>query len=197
MRRLGAERPCGASRPRDLCRAVLEFGCGTGRFAEELFETRLPPRATYVGWDISKVMVRFAKDRLARFGPRARVEKSDGGARMDCPDDTFDRFICTFVLDLLSDADAHALMREAHRVLTAGGLAGLVSLTAGKTPIARIITTVWNGLGAVSPTLVGGCRPIEILRLVPPPDWKIEHQNGVTPFGIPCEIVVARKTGAS
>ena len=88
-------------------------------------------------------------------------------------------------------------MREAHRVLTAGGLAGLVSLTAGKTPIARIITTVWNGLRAASPMLVGGCRPIEVLRLVPASDWKIEHQNVVTPFGIPCEIVVASKTGAS
>ena len=181
----------------ETCRAVLEFGCGTGRFAEELFETRLPPHAIYVGRDISKVMVGLAKDRLARFGPRARVEKSDGGARIDCPDDAFDRFICTFVLDLLSDADAHAVMREAHRVLTAGGLAGLVSLTAGKTPIARIITTVWNGLRAASPMLVGGCRPIEVLRLVPASDWKIEHQNVVTPFGIPCEIVVARKAGAS
>ena len=65
----------------ETCRAVLEFGCGTGRFAEELFETRLPPHAIYVGRDISKVMVRLAKDRLARFGPRARFEKSDGGAK--------------------------------------------------------------------------------------------------------------------
>ena len=62
----------------ETCRAVLEFGSGTGRFAEELFETRLPPHAIYVGRDISKVMVRLAKERLARFGPRATVEKSDG-----------------------------------------------------------------------------------------------------------------------
>ena len=140
-------------------------------------------------------MVRLAKERLARFGPRATVEKSDGG-RIDCPDDAFDRFICTFVLDLLSDVDAQAVMREARRVLIAGGLAGLVSLTAGKRPIARMITTVWNGLRTVSPMLVG-LTPVEILRLVPAPDWKIEHHNVVTPFGIPCEIVVARKTGAS
>ena len=56
---------------------------------------------------------------------------------------------------------------------------------------------MWNGLRALSPMLVGGCRPIEILDLVPAPDWKIEYHNVVTPFGIPCEIVVARKTGAS
>ena len=179
------------------CRSVTEFGCGTGRFAEELFETRLPSHAIYVGRDISTVMVRIARERMARYGARAKVEKSDGVARMDCPDDAFDRFICTFVLDLLSDADARAVMREARRVLTAGGLAGLVSLTNGATPIPWMITHIWNGLRAVSPMLVGGCRPIEILRLVPAPDWKIEYRNVVTPFGIPCEIVVARKTGAS
>ena len=119
----------------ETCRTVLEFGCGTGRFAEELFETRLPPHAIYVGRDISKVMVRLAKERLAGFAPRATIEKSDGVAQMDCPDDAFDRFVCTFVMDLLSDADAQAVMSEVRRVLTAGGLAGLVSLTNGTTPM--------------------------------------------------------------
>ena len=180
----------------ESCRAVLEFGCGTGRFAEELFETRLPPPATYVGRDISKVMVRLAGERLARFGPRATVGKSDGGARIDSPNGAFDKFLCTFVLDLLPRAEAQAVIREAQRVLSPGGLAGLISLTNGKTPVARVVTTVWNGLRAVSPMLVGGCRPVEILSLVPAPDWKIEHQAIVTSFGIPCEIVVARKTDA-
>ena len=86
-------------------------------------------------------------------------------------------------------------MNEAKRLLTPGGLAGLVSLTNGKTLISRAITTIWNGLRAVSPILVGGCRPIEILALLPTPDWTIEYQTFATPFGVPCEIVVARKTG--
>ncbi len=45
--------------------------------------------------------------------------------------------------------------------------------------------------------LVGGRRPIEILDLFQAPDWKIHYQNVVTSFGIPCEIGVARKVGAS
>ena len=179
------------------CRSVVEFGCGTGRFAAELFETYLSQQAVYVGRDISNEMVRLATERLARFQPRATVKKSDGGAQMDSPNGAFDRFISTFVLDVLPDAEAKAVVREAHRLLASGGLAGLVSLTNGKTPIAWAITTMWNGLRAVSPMLVGGCRPIEILDLVPPPDWKTEYHNVVTPFGIPCEIVVARKIGAS
>ncbi len=181
----------------DTCRSIVEFGCGTGRFAGELFETYLSQQAIYVGRDISNEMVRLATERLARYQPRATVEKSDGGAQVDRPNGAFDRFISTFVLDLLPDAQAQAVVREAHRLLASGGLAGLVSLTNGKTAVARAITTIWNGLRAVSPMLVGGCRPIEILDLVPAPDWTIHYQNVVTPFGIPCEIVVARKVGAS
>jgi len=181
----------------ETCRAVVEFGCGTGRFAEELFETYLPSQATYVGCDVSKEMVRLARERLARFGSRVAVKKSDGGARMDSADGAFDRFLCTFVLDLLPDAEAQAVMQEARRALIPGGLAGIVSLTNGRTPIAWVISTIWNGLGAASPWLVGGCRPIEILDLVAGADWRIEYQNVVAPFGVPCEIVVARKAGVA
>ena len=138
------------------CRSVVEFGCGTGRFAEELFETYLSQQAIYVGRDISNEMVRLATERLTRYQPRATVEKSDGAAQVDSPNGAFDKFISTFVLDLLPDAEAQAVVREARRLLASDGLAGLVSLTNGKTRVAWAITTTWNGLRAVSPRLVGG-----------------------------------------
>ncbi len=146
-----------------------------------------------------RIDVQFQRDLETRAPPDWRGEIDQTiipGARLDSPNDAFDRFICTFVLDLLPDDEAQAVMKEAHRVMRPGGLAGLVSLTNGKTPIAWTITTIWNGLRAVSPILVGGCRPIEILGLVTAPDWSIEYQSVVTPFGVPCEIVVARKTSA-
>ncbi len=61
----------------------MEFGCGTGRFAEELFEMYLSQETIYVGCDISKEMARLARERLTRYGPRASVHKSDGGAVLD------------------------------------------------------------------------------------------------------------------
>ena len=108
-----SRRPCGAAPTRDL---PLGRGVrfGTGRFAEELFETYLSQQAIYVGRDISNEMVRLATERLARYQPRATVEKSDGGAQMDSPNGAFDRFISTFVLDLLPDAEAQAVVGEAH-----------------------------------------------------------------------------------
>ena len=86
-------------------RSVVEFGCGTGRLAAELLSVHLPNDATYFGLDVSNTMVRLAKGRLCPFAGRAEVRQSDGTPYIDTPDATFDRFISTYVLDLLSDEE--------------------------------------------------------------------------------------------
>jgi SAM-dependent methyltransferase len=53
--------------------AVLDLGCGTGRHLELLAESW----HEVVGVDRSGPMVRRARERLARFGDRARVVESD------------------------------------------------------------------------------------------------------------------------
>ncbi len=178
------------------CRAVVEFGCGTGRFAAELLETSLPSQATYLGVDVSRIMVALTSRRLARYGRRAEVRKSDGAPKIDSPDGAFDRFICSYVLDLLPDDEIGTMLREAHRVLAPGGLVGLVSMTNGPTVTSRLVSTLWSKLHRISPWLVGGCRPVEIICFVASSEWKIDHRNIVTPFGVPSEIVVARKLPA-
>ena len=175
------------------CRAVVEFGCWTGRFAAELLEGSLPPQATYLGVDISGVMVALTNSRLARYGRRAEVRKSDGAPHIDSPDDAFDRSICSYVLGLLPDDEIRTVLREAHRVLLPGGFLGLVSLTNGPTVISRLVSTPWSKLHRISPWLVGGCRPIEIIRFVTSSEWKIDYRKIITPFGVPSEIVVARR----
>jgi trans-aconitate methyltransferase len=48
----------------DEARAVVDLGCGTGRFAAQLLGEHLPPAATYVGVDLSPTMVTLASERL-------------------------------------------------------------------------------------------------------------------------------------
>ena len=174
------------------CRAILEFGCGTGRVAAELFESNLSTQATYLGMDVSRTMVALATTRLERWSARAVVQQCDGDPRIDAKNGCFDRFICTYVLDLLSDSDIRAILGEAHRVLAPDGLLGLASLTNGPTPASRFISTTWRGLHAISPWLVGGCRPIVIERFLPRSEWVIEYVHVVTRFGVPTEIIVAK-----
>ena len=77
--------------------------------------------------------------------------------------------------------------------MKAGGLLGIASLTNGPTPTSRLISTMWRGLHRLSPWLVGGCRPIAIRTLISNSKWSIDYENIVVRFGIPSEIVVARR----
>jgi ubiquinone/menaquinone biosynthesis C-methylase UbiE len=174
------------------CRAVVEFGCGTGRLAAELLEAYLPDEAAYLGLDVSGTMVELAQRRLARWSGRAEVRKSDGLPHIDAANGAFDRFICTYVLDLLSAADIGGVLDEAHRVLRADGLLGAVSLTNGPTPTSRLVTRTWSRIHRMSPWLVGGCRPIALSTYLSRSGWTFDYSNTVVRFGIPSEVVVAR-----
>jgi ubiquinone/menaquinone biosynthesis C-methylase UbiE len=174
-------------------RAVVEFGCGTGRFAADLLGERLHPDATYMGLDVSETMIGLAHERIAAFGPRADVRQTDGSPRINAPDGTFDRFLSTYVLDLLSHEDIDAVLREAHRVLRPGGLLGLVGLTRGARGIPKLVSAIWERIHRLRPPLVGGCRPIGIARLLATEEWSVSHRGVVTPYAIPSEVLVGAR----
>jgi ubiquinone/menaquinone biosynthesis C-methylase UbiE len=173
--------------------AVLEFGCGTGRFGERLLEEHLPANARYVGVDISETMVALAKERLARFGPRAEVHLTDGSPEVGFGSAAFDRFVSNYVLDLLTFEDIRTVLQEAWRVLPEGGLLGLTSLTHGFTSISRIVTGIWTAIHTIRPMLVGGCRPINLLEHVTGPRWRVRYDEKFSSYGVPSEVLIAEK----
>jgi ubiquinone/menaquinone biosynthesis C-methylase UbiE len=172
-------------------RSVAEFGCGTGRLAEILLTKQLSPTCRYTAIDASPTMVALARKRFLQFDSRAKVLQSTGEMELPLDSDCCDRFLSTYVLDLLSEADIAKLLEEAHRVLSPGGLLGLVSLTHGSAPLSHAFEEVWTRVHAWHPSWVGGCRPIELLDFVAEPKWGIRHQRIITRFGVPSEVVVA------
>jgi ubiquinone/menaquinone biosynthesis C-methylase UbiE len=174
-------------------RSVVELGCGTGRLAERLLRQRLGEGALYLGVDVSTTMVELAGARLRPFADRARVRLSEGPPAIPLPDGACDRFLSTYVLDLLSEDDIRAALREARRVLAPGGLLCLSSLTFGEGTASRILVRAWTSLHALAPGLVGGCRPLRLLDFVRPPDFEIEHREVITTFGLATEVLVARE----
>lgn len=173
--------------------AVFEFGCGTGRFAQSLLLNHLPETATYRAVDVSPVMVALAQQRLAPFGSRVDVRLTDGGPPTEGPAECYDRFLSNFVLDLLSVEDIDRVIHEAHRILRPGGLIGLSSLTTGFTPVSRAFGWLWARIHAVRPSLVGGCRALELLTFLPQAQWDVVHHARVAPLGIALEVVVAQR----
>jgi SAM-dependent methyltransferase len=175
---------------------VVELGCGTGRFAERLLEEALPPSAQYLGFDLSGTMVSLARERLARFGGRARVERTDGERALPVADGSADRFVSNYVLDLLPPEETQRVLGDAHRILVPGGLLCLVSIAPGATFPSKLLMGVWTAVHAISPRTVGGCRPIRLRDAVPAGRWGVAFDAPAVSWAITSEVVVARRLPA-
>ncbi len=172
---------------------VFEFGCGTGRLALRLLSEHLPPGATYRAVDLSPTMVSLAKERLAPFGSLVEVNLTDGGPPVEEASESCDRFVCTYVLDLLSEVETAAVLREAHRILVPGGLLCLSSLSTGSGLASRVVAALWSGVYRVRPSLVGGCRPLDLVDSIASSEWKLRYDGRVAPFGVCSEVVIAEQ----
>ncbi len=172
---------------------IVEFGCGTGRLAAEILRLHAPPGARYLGIDSSSTMVRLAQERLRPFAGRAKVIPGDGSMRVEADTASADRFLCTYVLDLLSGEDARALLDEAYRVLKPGGLLGITSLSAHARGAPGLVSRIWTAMFRLSPQLTGGCRPINAGALLAPAQWRVVHCNQLAPFAVPSDVIAAQK----
>jgi SAM-dependent methyltransferase len=173
--------------------AVFEFGCGTGRLAERLLSKHLPRQSLYLGVDVSSTMVGLARKRLRPWKPRAEIRPSEGSLHLEAGSARFDRFVATYVLDLLGVHDSETLIADARRILTPGGLLCVVSLTEGVTCAGRLVSWIWQRIYSFNPGPLGGCRPIHLTRLLSPTDWTIRHHAVVPAWGITSEVLVTQK----
>ncbi len=173
-------------------KSILEFGCGTGAFADRIMRV-VSPDCRYVGLDVSPVMTRLATQRLSKWGERTIVKLSDGSARLPERDGQFDHLVSNYVFDLLSPEYAAAILVEAHRVLNERGTLCLVSSAPGMSGLSRVVTALWERVWTYKPALVGGCRPVDLQSMLASDQWSIEHHKTVVSFGITSEIVVASR----
>lgn len=174
-------------------RSVVEVGCGTGRFARELFGAVCHAECRYVGLDVSRRMCRIAAARLSRWPDRARVMLYDGSVPLPLPAASADRVVAAFLMDLLPTQYGRELLADAHRILAPDGLLCLASLTHGTTPASRAFSTAWSSLARRAPALLGGCRPVVLAELLEPGRWAVRTDTTVTTRGFPAGVLVATR----
>ena len=175
----------------DQAHSVFELGCGTGRFASDLLNHHLPAGAKYFGTDVSSTMVELASKRLAPFASRARVALVQGQAKAPVDDASVDRFVSTYVFDLLAMSEQLQWLAEAARVLRPNGLLCVAGITHGITPISRAAMALWQRLFALNPRWVGGCRPARVVELLATDSWNVRFRAVVVSWGVASELVVA------
>ncbi|MBS1262248.1 MAG: hypothetical protein MAG453_01591 [Calditrichaeota bacterium] len=175
----------------ETARAVLELGCGTGALAEKLLAGPLPEHARYTAFDVSETMVRLAGRRARRFGDRVTVELTGGSFPLPVEDAGYDRFVATYVLDLLPPREIRAVLDEAYRVLADHGRLCLVGLTHGRTLPSSLVSRLWQSVHGCNPAWVGGCRPVAVRDYLSPDRWDLRHHRVLAAFAVPSEVVVA------
>lgn len=178
----------------DKAQAVLEAGCGTGRFAGILLRKHLPTHARYTGLDISPAMLARAASSLRPFELRVKLKPADVTLGLTAQRGSADRVIATYLFDLLSPGHSRTLLDEMHRVLRPNGLLCLASLSPKTdTGDTTILTQLWTLVQRAWPWIVGGCRPVELRRLLDDEKWDVVAHETVSPRGLTSEVLVARK----
>ncbi len=167
--------------------SVLEFGCGTGRLAERLLSDCLPANSRYLGIDISETMIDLARKRLRPWAERGTMRLSDGSCTLLEADGSVDRVVSTYVLDLLSRGNIDLF------VLASGGLLCLASLSRGQGVLGSSVSSIWTQVHALSPWIVGGCRPIDLRGFLSPSLWQFKCIQLIPTKGITSQVVVASK----
>jgi SAM-dependent methyltransferase len=175
--------------------SIFEFGCGTGRLAARLLTSLMPDNCRYLGVDISTTMVALARERLQSWANRAEVVCSEGVTPPQCCSGAYDRFVSTYVLDLMSEAAITAILGDAHRLLWREGLLCLVSLTRGHGFLTKLVSAAWETVHRFNPKLVGGCRPIELREFLGEDLWRVRHHEVVSAWGLTSEVIVASRIG--
>ncbi len=133
-------------------------------------------------------IARRAPESIGPIGPRSSCPT--GLAPLRCPIKAWTGLFPTTFFDLLSLPLIATVLEQAHRILVPDGLLCLVSLTYGRGFLARAVCATWQRIHALSPALVGGCRPLDLTGLLGP-SWLVRYAAPVTNFALTSQVLVA------
>ncbi len=166
--------------------SLLSVGVGTGKDLSRIISA-ISPDGTAFGLDISPVMLHLTRDRTP-----ASVCQADA-RRLSFANDSFDRLYAAYMLDLLPLADIPGLLNDFFRVLKPEGRMVILALTEGVNLPSRALVAVWKGIFELSPTMCGGCRPLELIDFVRKAGFAHVDREVIVQLGVPSEIIIASK----
>ena len=163
---------------------VLQVSVGTGG-EQATISQAVAPGGTVVGLDLARGLLELTRQ-------RADTPLCEGdAAALPFAAASFDRLFSAYMLDLLSMRDIPQVLAEFRRVLRPGGRLALVSLTEGVDVASRLFVASWKLGYQLDRERYGGCRPMELSRLVVQAGFGLEQRSVVVQRGFPSEIVVA------
>ncbi|MFW5945916.1 MAG: class I SAM-dependent methyltransferase [Candidatus Natronoplasma sp.] len=165
---------------------VLEIGFGTGHALKEMID-RIGSKGKVIGVDISTQMCRVTKDRLLSEGSFEDVELMCADAvRIPFKDRTFDKIFMSFTLELFSEEEIQAVLKEIKRVLQQGGKICVVSLSREE----GFFVELYEIFHDLFPQILD-CRPIYPERMLEDAGFELEEVKREKVGVLPIQIVTA------
>ncbi len=167
--------------------SVLEVAVGTGILFEKILE--LNPTGRNEGIDLTEEMLTRARARAQKSGASGYVLKVGDAYHLQYSDNSFDVLLNNYMFDLIPERDFLAILSEFRRVLRNGGRIVLVNMTKGS----RWFNAVWEWLYKIRPSLLGGCRGIELKPYFEKVGFEKIRREYVSQMLFPSEVIYGVK----
>lgn len=169
---------------------VLEIGFGTGRALQELTQS-VGESGRVFGVDISPGMLAVSQRRLAKAGLSERAELRLGdAAALPFNDGSMHAVFISFTLELFDTPEIPVVLAECRRVMRSGGRLVVLSLVMREPKGVAIRLYEWAHENI--PNYVD-CRPIYLQEAIESADFNNNDTREFSMWGLPGEIVIARK----
>lgn len=168
--------------------SVLEVAVGTGILFEKILQ--LNPTGRNEGIDLTEEMLSHAKERVRGSGALGYALKVGDAYRLQYPDNSFDVVLNNYMFDLIPEKDFVEILNEFKRVLRKGGRIVFVNMTRG----APLFNAVWEWLYKVRPSLLGGCRGIELQPYLEEVGFEKIRREHVRQMLFPSEVIYGVKS---
>jgi len=169
---------------------VLEVGFGTGHSLIALAHA-VGSTGQVIGSDLAEGMIAVAHEQVRKENVCEVVTLNRSSAlHLPYGAASFDAVFSSFMLDLIDTPDIPIVLSEMRRVLKSGGRLGLVSMS--KACAGNVIVKVYERFHRWLPKLID-CRPIYLQSAVESAGLHCEVHQTRSMWGIPVEIVVAKK----